>query len=116
MVLVRSCCSQGLDWLLNLPQTRHPLLQDGPLYCPERRAQLPPFRKEASETNAANWLVRVDAIVFSSAVLHESFPFTYHLPGWVATLALVLMNLVSREQLSEAGDTYGGDDNSAVRS
>ena len=57
---------------------------------------------------------RLDAIVYSSAVLHETFPFVYHLPGWVATLALVLMNLMSRDDLAAAGDTYGGDDGSAV--
>lgn len=57
---------------------------------------------------------RLDALVYSSAVLHESFPFTYHLPGWVATLALVLMNLMSRDDLAEATNSYGGDDGEAV--
>lgn len=53
--------------------------------------------------------------MYSHAVLHEGFPFTYNLPGWVATLALVLMNLMSRDDLAEATNSYGGDDGEAVR-
>lgn len=63
----------------------------------------------------AGWWCWLDAIVYSSAVLHESSPFSYHLPGWVATLALVLMNLMSRDDLAEAYDAYGGDDGAAAR-
>ena len=34
--------------------------------------------------------------------------------GWVATLAIVLMNLVSRQDLLEAEEHYTGDDGAAV--
>ncbi|KAK9801405.1 hypothetical protein WJX73_006990 [Symbiochloris irregularis] len=63
----------------------------------------------------AGWWCWFDALVYSHAVLHEGFPFTYHLPGWVATLALVLMNLMSRDDLAEATNSYGGDDGEAAR-
>lgn len=46
----------------------------------------------------------MDAVTYSRAVLHKGFPWSYVIPGCVATLALVSMNLVSREQLAEISD------------
>jgi hypothetical protein len=37
----------------------------------------------------AGWWCFVDALVVTKAVQHEGFPFTYWLPGIVATIALV---------------------------
>lgn len=45
-----------------------------------------------------------DAIVYSKAILGGNIPWTYLLPGIAATLALVFMNLVSREELLEIND------------
>lgn len=62
----------------------------------------------------AAWWVLVDAITYSQGVLHKGFPWTYVLPGCVATLALISMNLVSREELSQISeDSY--EEGSAVR-
>lgn len=58
------------------------------------------------------WWCFIDALVVSKAVLHDSFPFTYWLPGIVATIALVLMNLVPRESLGST--QYYGDEDSDV--
>lgn len=58
----------------------------------------------------AGWWCFIDALVVSKVVLHDSFPFTYWLPGVVATIALVLMNLVPRESLGST--QYYGDEDS----
>lgn len=36
------------------------------------------------------------------SVVHEKFPFTYWLPGMVATLALLLLNMVPRNALESS--------------
>ena len=46
----------------------------------------------------------MDAIAYSKSVLGEGFPFVFLLPGLAATLALVFMNLISREELAEMTD------------
>ncbi len=46
----------------------------------------------------------MDAIAYSKAVLSEGFPWTYVLPGVAATLALIFMNLISRDELAEMSD------------
>lgn len=61
------------------------------------------------------WAFWIDALVYSKTVLHESYPFTYNLPGIVATLALIMMNLVSRDDLSAMGDMYNSDEGSEGR-
>lgn len=60
------------------------------------------------------WAFWVDALVYSKTILHESYPFTYNIPGIVATLALVMMNLVSRDDLASMGDSYNSDEGSEV--
>ena len=47
-------------------------------------------------------------------VLNENYPFTYNLPGIVATVALVMMNLVSRDDLANMADTYSSEEGSEV--
>lgn len=54
----------------------------------------------------AGWWCWLDALVYSSAVMGDKIPITYHIPGWVATVGLVFMNLVSRDELRQAGDAY----------
>ena len=44
--------------------------------------------------------------LYSAAVDHKHIPITYHIPGWVATLALVVMNITSRRELAEPEDLY----------
>lgn len=56
---------------------------------------------------------RVDAIIYSKNIKGESIPFTHYIPGLVATLALIFMNLISREELAELSDSYSGDDEGA---
>lgn len=52
--------------------------------------------------------------MYTKTVLHDSYPFTYNIPGIVATLALIMMNLVSRDDLSSMADTYNSDEGSEV--
>ena len=55
----------------------------------------------------------MDAIAYSKSVLGEGFPWVFVLPGIAATLALLFMNLISREELAEmTDDAY--DEGSAV--
>jgi hypothetical protein len=63
----------------------------------------------------AAWSFWVDALVYSSTVLHESYPFTYNIPGIVATIALIMMNLVSRDDLANMGDAFSSEEGSEVR-
>jgi hypothetical protein len=44
----------------------------------------------------------LDAYIYEKAVEGVSPPFKYNWPGIVATLALLLINLMSRDQLMEA--------------
>lgn len=53
----------------------------------------------------AGWWCWLDAVIYQKAVVGEGFPFKYSLPGIVATLALILMNLLSRDQLNEASES-----------
>jgi hypothetical protein len=56
----------------------------------------------------------VDAIAYSKSVLGQGFPWVFVLPGIAATLALIFMNLISREELAEmSDDAY--DEGAAVR-
>ena len=52
----------------------------------------------------------MDAICYSKAVLSEGFPWTYLLPGVAATIALICMNLISREELRDMTDEQGEDE------
>ena len=63
----------------------------------------------------AGWWCLIDALVYSRVVLNENYPFTYNLPGIVATVALVMMNLVSRDDLANMADTYSSEEGSEVR-
>ncbi len=47
----------------------------------------------------------MDAVIYQKAVVGEGIPFKYAIPGIVATLALILMNLLSRDQLREAAES-----------
>ena len=53
--------------------------------------------------------------MYSNTVLHEGYPFTYNIPGIVATIALIMMNLVSRDDLANMGDAFSSDEGSEVR-
>lgn len=55
----------------------------------------------------AAWWCIVDAICYSKAVLSEGFPWTFALPGVAATVALICMNLISREELKDMTDEQG---------
>ncbi|DBA93296.1 TPA: Transmembrane protein 50B [Trebouxia sp. C0005] len=57
----------------------------------------------------AGWWCWVDAFVHSAAVDHKHIPITYHIPGWVATLALIVMNITSRQELAEPEEMYVDD-------
>ena len=59
---------------------------------------------------SAGWWCWLDVFVHSAAVDHNHVPITYHIPGWVATFALVIMNITSRTELAESDD-YNADDN-----
>ena len=48
------------------------------------------------------------------AVAGQAFPFAYWLPGLVATLALVLLNLVPRDALSGAS-AFSSDEDTEVK-
>ena len=54
--------------------------------------------------------------MYSKVVLNESYPFSYNLPGIVATVALIMMNLVSRDDLANMADAYSSDEGSEVSS
>lgn len=72
------------------------------------------FSSSTGTTDTRLLPYRVDAFVQGATVRHQSVPITYHIPGWVATAALVIMNLTSRTQLSEVDDSYE-DDSSKVK-
>ncbi|CAL5219380.1 g1202 [Coccomyxa viridis] len=63
----------------------------------------------------AGWWCLIDALVYSKVVLNESYPFSYNLPGIVATVALIMMNLVSRDDLANMADAYSSDEGSEGR-
>lgn len=50
---------------------------------------------------SAAWWVWADALVHEHVVDSTSPPFKYNWPGFIATLALLLINLVSRDDLVE---------------
>lgn len=58
----------------------------------------------------AGWWCWLDVFVHSATVDHNHVPFTYHIPGCIATFALVIMNITSRTELAESDD-YNTDDN-----
>ncbi|KAI7842783.1 hypothetical protein COHA_003529 [Chlorella ohadii] len=53
----------------------------------------------------AGWWCWADALVYQKAVVGSPYPFSYNWPGIVATLALVMINLLPRRDLAEAGDS-----------
>ena len=57
----------------------------------------------------AGWWMWLDVFVHSAVVDHNRVPITYHIPGWVATVALVIMNITSRSELAESDDYYTED-------
>ncbi len=59
----------------------------------------------------AAWWSWADAIVYEHVSGAGSPPFKYCLPGVVATLALILINLVSRDDLAEISNTGDPGDN-----
>ncbi|KAG7670689.1 hypothetical protein Ndes2526B_g00476 [Nannochloris sp. 'desiccata'] len=63
----------------------------------------------------AAWWSWADAIVFEHVSGAGSPPFKYCLPGIVATLALLLINLVSRDDLAEVSSTGDPGDNTRAR-
>lgn len=52
--------------------------------------------------------------MYSKVILNESYPWTYNLPGIVATVALIMLNVVSRDDLAHMGDAYDSDEGSEV--
>lgn len=56
------------------------------------------------------WWCFIDAVVYSKAILGEKVPIVYWVPGVVATISLVLMNLVSRDRLNHAQEMSDHDD------
>ena len=46
----------------------------------------------------------MDAICYSKAVLSEGFPWTYILPGVAATISLICMNLISKDEMAEMSE------------
>ncbi|KAK9863878.1 hypothetical protein WJX84_007588 [Apatococcus fuscideae] len=65
----------------------------------------------------AAWWCWIDAIIYSAAVHGTGYPpLIYHLPGIVATLALIFINLISRDDLTNYTDYYSsGDEGSETR-
>lgn len=61
----------------------------------------------------AAWWVWADALVYEQTTQGLSPPFKYQLPGIVATVALLLINLVSRYDLTEIAQS--GDEGADVR-
>jgi hypothetical protein len=61
---------------------------------------------------AAAWWIWVDALVHEEVATSSSPPFKYNWPGIVATIALLLINLVSREDLAEI--SVSGEDGADV--
>lgn len=61
----------------------------------------------------AGWWCFIDAIVFSKAILNEKVPFVFWVPGVIATIAMVMINLVSREQLNS--DDSSSDEDSDTK-
>jgi hypothetical protein len=57
------------------------------------------------------WWSWAGAIVFEHVSGAGSPPFKYCLPGVVATLALIMINLVSRDDLAEVSSTGDSGDN-----
>lgn len=56
------------------------------------------------------WWCFIDAVVYSKVILAEKVPIVYWVPGVVATISLVLMNLVSRDHLDHAQGMSDHDD------
>lgn len=69
----------------------------------------------SSDRFGTAWAFWIDALIYTKTILHESYPFTYDLQGIVATVALIMMNLVSRDDLSMMADTYYNDEGSEVQ-
>lgn len=72
-------------------------------YCIENLKEWGPIVSGA--LFGAGWWCWMDAVVYQKAVVMEGFPFKYSIPGIVATVALILMNLLSRDQLREASES-----------
>lgn len=79
-----------------------------PRWCRSTSASVCPCRF------GAGWWCLIDALVYSKVVLNENYPFSYNLPGIVATVALIMMNFVSRDDLASMADTYSSDEGSEV--
>jgi len=58
----------------------------------------------------AGWWSWADAVVVTRTALDEKFPITYWLPGIVATIALVLLNLVPRDALADSSDYFSDEE------
>lgn len=56
----------------------------------------------------AAWWIWADALVYERVAHSASPPFKYNWPGILSTLALILINVISRDDMldiSESGDT-----------
>eukprot|EP00891_Asterochloris_glomerata_P000413 jgi/Astpho2/413/e_gw1.00011.181.1_t len=52
----------------------------------------------------AGWWCWADAVVYTSSTSHERIPATFWLPAVAATLALIFINLISRDDLHNIQD------------
>lgn len=53
----------------------------------------------------AGWWCWADALVYEKAVAGTGYPFKYNWPGIVATLALILINLMPRNAVAQASES-----------
>lgn len=58
---------------------------------------------------------RADAVVYTSSTSHERIPATFWLPAVAATLALIFINLISRDDLHNIQESTYGDEHAEVR-
>lgn len=59
------------------------------------------------------WAAWADALVIEKIADPSGYPFSYNLPGIIATIALLLINLIPRRDLDEARDS--GDEGAETR-
>ncbi|PSC67051.1 transmembrane 50-like protein [Micractinium conductrix] len=55
----------------------------------------------------AGWWCWADAYVYQHAVVGAAYPFKYNLPGIVATVAMIMINLLPRRDLMDEGREEG---------
>ena len=57
---------------------------------------------------------RADAVVYTSSTSHAHIPATYWLPAVAATLALIFINIISRDDLHNIQESTYGDEHAEV--